>query len=118
MVGLCHGGNKRLGHDDGDDDGKDGDDERALLLAEHNYLFVRGLPLAALHLVATDLLCKSCNLFLICHLFYFYIYNCTIKLIILLHTLQRLIKGYCLQFVKKKTAAMAVSARRRRVIYI
>ena len=51
MMGICHGGNKPLGHDDGEDDGKDGnDDERALLLAEHNYLFVRGLPLAALHL--------------------------------------------------------------------
>ena len=36
--------------DDGDDDGKDVDDERPLLLAEHNYLFVRGLLLAALHL--------------------------------------------------------------------
>ena len=40
----------RQNNEDVDDDGKDGDDERALLLAEHNYLFVRGLPLAALHL--------------------------------------------------------------------
>ena len=82
-MGICHGRNKPLGHDDGEDDGKDGDDERALLLAEHNdddddgddvkdddderalllaehnYLFVRGLPLAALHLVATDPVCKT-----------------------------------------------------------
>ena len=36
--------------DDDEDDVKDGDDERALLLAGHNYLFVRGLLLAALHL--------------------------------------------------------------------
>ena len=50
MVEICHGRNQPLGHDDGEDYVKDDDDERALLLAEHNYLFVRGLLLAALHL--------------------------------------------------------------------
>ena len=58
--------------DDGDDDGKDFDDERPLLLWPSIITFFCAVfHLLVCTLVATDPLCKSCNLFRIFYSLYF-----------------------------------------------